>query len=97
MLLTGDIIDAAKALEWGLVNRVVSPEGLVEETGKLARQIAEKPRETVAAGKRAFYRQMDLGVEKAYELASGVISSSFAGEEGRAGMDAFIEKRPPKS
>jgi hypothetical protein len=40
---------------------------------------------------------MDLGVEKAYELASGVISSSFAGEEGRAGMDAFIEKRPPKS
>jgi len=97
MLLTGDVIDAAKALEWGLVNRVVSSENLFEETWKLARQIAEKPRETVAAGKRAFYRQMDLGVEKAYELASGVISSSFAGEEGRAGMDAFIEKRPPKS
>jgi enoyl-CoA hydratase/carnithine racemase len=97
MLLTGDVIDAAKALEWGLVNRVVSSENLFEETWKLARQIAEKPRGTVAAGKRAFYRQMDLGVEKAYELASGVISSSFAGEEGRAGMDAFIEKRPPKS
>ena len=97
MLLTGDVIDAAKALEWGLVNRVVASENLFEETRKLARQIAAKPRETVAAGKRAFYQQMDLGVEKAYELASGVISSSFAGTEGRAGMDAFIEKRPPKS
>jgi enoyl-CoA hydratase/carnithine racemase len=97
MLLTGDVIDARKALEWGLINRVVSSESLFEETSKLARQIAEKPRETVAAGKRAFYQQMDLGVEKAYELASGVISSSFAGAEGRAGMDAFIDKRPPKS
>jgi enoyl-CoA hydratase/carnithine racemase len=94
MLLTGEVIDAAKALDWGLVNRVVSPESLFEETWKLARQIAEKPRETVAAGKRAFYRQMDMGLEKAYELASGVISSSFAGEEGREGMDAFIDKRP---
>ena len=49
----------------------------------------------MAAGKRAFYQQMDLGLAKAYELASGVISASFANEEGRAGMDAFIEKRPP--
>jgi enoyl-CoA hydratase/carnithine racemase len=49
----------------------------------------------VAAGKRAFYQQMDLGLAKAYELASGVIASSFAHEEGKAGMDAFIEKRPP--
>src|ERR1700704_1597899 len=95
MLLTGDIIDAAKALEWGLVNRVVSSENLFDETWKLARQIAEKPRETVAAGKRAFYGQMDMGVEKAYELASSVIAGSFAGDEGREGMNAFIEKRPP--
>ena len=49
----------------------------------------------MAAGKRAFYQQMDLGLEQAYALASGVISASFAHEEGRAGMDAFIEKRPP--
>jgi enoyl-CoA hydratase/carnithine racemase len=97
MLLTGDVIDAAKALEWGLVNRVVPAQALVSEAISLAKRIAEKPRATVAAGKRAFYQQMDMGVEKAYELASGVISSSFAGEEGRAGMDAFIEKRPPKS
>ncbi len=95
MLLTGDVIDARKAQEWGLVNRVVPPESLLLETEKLARQIADKPPATVAAGKRAFYQQMDMGVEKAYELASCVISASFAHDEGRAGMDAFIDKKPP--
>jgi enoyl-CoA hydratase/carnithine racemase len=95
MLLTGDIIDARTAMEWGLVNRVVSPERLEAEAEKLARQIADKPPGTVAAGKRAFYRQMDLGVDKAYELASTVIAQSFAQAEGQAGMDAFIEKRDP--
>jgi len=95
MLVTGEPIDARKALEWGLVNRVVAADQLDLETEKLARQIAAKPPATVAAGKRAFYQQMDLGLDKAYELASGVISASFAHEEGRAGMDAFIEKRPP--
>ena len=97
MLLTGESIDARTALEWGLVNRVVTPEALAAETEKLARVIAEKPPVQTAAGKRAFYQQMDLGVAKAYELASGVISASFAHEEGRAGMDAFLEKKkPPK-
>jgi enoyl-CoA hydratase/carnithine racemase len=95
MLLTGDLVDARKALEWGLVNKVVAPEALEGETLAFARQIAEKPPATVAAGKRAFYQQMDLGIAKAYDLASQVIASSFAHEEGRAGMEAFIEKRPP--
>ena len=96
MLLTGDMIDARKALEWGLVNQVVPAGQLDSAVLDLAKKISEKPPATVAAGKRAFYKQMDLGVEKAYELASGVISASFAGEEGRDGMDAFIEKRPPR-
>jgi enoyl-CoA hydratase/carnithine racemase len=95
MLLTGDIIDARQALEWGLVNRVVPAAGLDSAAFDLARKIAEKPPSTVAAGKRAFYQQMDLGVQKAYDLASQVISASFAHAEGREGMDAFIEKRPP--
>ena len=95
MLLTGEAIDARKAMEWGLVNRVVAAHELEAETLKLARQIAEKPPATVAAGKRAFYAQMDLGVLKAYELASGVISASFAHQEGREGMEAFIDKRDP--
>jgi enoyl-CoA hydratase/carnithine racemase len=95
MLLTGEAIGAQKALEWGLINKVVAPDELDAEVQKLAAMLAAKPPATVAAGKRAFYQQMDLGLAKAYELASGVIAASFAHEEGRAGMDAFIEKRPP--
>src|ERR671931_2597646 len=95
MLLTGEQIDARTALEWGLVNRVVPAAALERETEKLARTIADKPPVQTAAGKRAFYQQLDLGVAKAYELASGVISASFAHDEGRAGMDAFLEKKKP--
>lgn len=96
MLLTGDIIDAPRALQWGLVNRVVPAERLDAEVEQLARLLAAKPPRTVAAGKRAFYEQMDLGLERAYALAAQTISCSFADEEGREGMDAFIEKRKPK-
>ena len=95
LLLTGEPIDAQRALEWGLVNKVVPAGELDQAVEQLAKTIAAKPPATVAAGKRAFYQQMDLGLEQAYALASGVISASFAHEEGRAGMDAFIEKRPP--
>jgi enoyl-CoA hydratase/carnithine racemase len=95
MLLTGDPIDAQRAMEWGLVNRVVAPEKLNEETEALARKIADKPPATVAAGKRGFYQQMDLNLAEAYKLAGQVISSSFAHDEGRAGMEAFIDKKPP--
>jgi len=95
MLLTGDLIDAKRALEWGLVNRVVPAEQLDAEVESLAHRIAEKPPATVAAGKHAFYEQMDLGLERAYELAANVIACSFAHREGREGMDAFIEKRKP--
>jgi enoyl-CoA hydratase/carnithine racemase len=95
MLLTGDLVDARKALDWGLVNQVVKAEDLEAATLELAKKIAEKPPATVAAGKRAFYQQMDLCLEQAYLLASGVIASSFAHAEGREGMDAFIDKRPP--
>jgi enoyl-CoA hydratase/carnithine racemase len=95
MLLTGDVIGPARALELGLINRVVPAADLEAETMKLARQIAEKPPATVAAGKKAFYQQMDMGVDRAYALASRVISASFIHAEGIAGMDAFIDKKPP--
>ena len=97
MLLTGDLVDAQKALQWGLVNQVVPAAELEQATAALAAKIAEKPPVTVATGKRAFYEQMELGAAKAYELASCAISASFAHDEGRQGMDAFLEKRkPPK-
>ena len=95
MLLTGEPIGAQRALEWGLVNRVVPVNALDSEVLSLAKLIASKPPSTVAAGKRAFYRQMDLDLAQAYALAGQVISSDFAHPEGREGMNAFIEKRPP--
>jgi len=95
MLLTGDPISAQQAMQWGLVNRVVPADQLDAATQELAAKLAAKPPATVAAGKRGFYQQMDLSLDQAYELAGKVISASFAHEEGREGMDAFIEKRPP--
>lgn len=95
MLLTGELVDARRALEWGLVNRVVPADQLDDAVLDLAAQIGSKPPGTIAAGKRAFYEQLEMGLERAYELAGHVIASSFAHEEGREGMDAFIEKRPP--
>jgi len=95
MLLTGEPISAQRALEWGLVNRVVAANALDAETLALAKTIAAKPPATVAAGKRGFYPQMDMDLARAYELAGQVISSDFAHPEGREGASAFIEKRDP--
>lgn len=95
MLLTGDPIGAQQAMQWGLVNKVVPAGDLDAATAALAAKLAAKPPATVAAGKRAFYQQMDMDLARAYELAGKTISASFAHAEGREGMDAFIEKRPP--
>lgn len=95
MLLTGELISARRALEWGLVNRVVAADALDSETLSLAKVLASKPPATVAAGKRAFYQQMDMDLPRAYALAGEVIASDFAHPEGREGMSAFIEKRKP--
>ena len=95
MLLTGDPISAQRAMEWGLVNRVVPVSELDAAVDELARKLAAKPPATVAAGKRGFYQQMDMNLEQAYALAGKVISSDFAHPEGREGMNAFIEKRDP--
>jgi len=95
MVLTGETIPAEQALAWGLVNRVVPPADLDAAVDDLARRIAAKPRETVAAGKRVFYQQLDVGLAGAYELAGETIASSFASAEGREGMAAFVEKRAP--
>jgi enoyl-CoA hydratase/carnithine racemase len=95
MLLTGEPISAQRALEWGLVNRVVPVDALDNEVFSLSMLIASKPPATVAAGKQGFYRQMDMDLAQAYAHAGQVISSDFAHPEGKEGMSAFIEKRPP--
>jgi len=95
MLLTGEFIDAAKAREWGLLNRVVAPADLDAEVARLAALIAAKPRGAVASGKHAFYRHLEMGLEAAYALAAETISCNAASDEGREGLDAFLEKRKP--
>lgn len=95
MLLTGDAINAQRAMEWGLVNRVVPAAELDAAVDELAAKLVAKPPATVAAGKRGFYQQMDMNLEQAYALAGKVISSDFAHPEGKEGMNAFIEKRDP--
>jgi enoyl-CoA hydratase/carnithine racemase len=96
MLLTGEPISAARAAEIGLVNRVVPPERLDEEVASLARLLASKSGSALAAGKRLFARQLEMPLRDAYALASGVIAESFVGADGREGVAAFLEKRPPR-
>jgi enoyl-CoA hydratase/carnithine racemase len=96
MLLTGAPISAQRAAEIGLVNRVVPPERLDEEVASLATLLASKSGSALAAGKRLFSRQLEMPLKDAYALASGVIAESFVGPDGKEGVAAFLEKRPPR-
>ena len=95
MLMTGEFIDAATALDWGLVNRVVPLDALRAGTLKLAETLKGKPRATLALGKALFYRQMEAGIEAAYQDASHTITCNFMQPEAQEGMAAFLEKRKP--
>jgi enoyl-CoA hydratase/carnithine racemase len=95
MLLTGRAIDAATAADWGLVNRVVPPAGLASETRKLASQIAEASSFTVALGKQAYYRQIDLDQAGAYAYAKEVMSQNAMADDAQEGISAFLGKRAP--
>lgn len=95
MLLTGEFIDAATALQYGLVNRVVDPEALDDAVAKLAATIAAKSPAAVAIGKGLFYRQLEDGIEAAYAAASEAMTCNMMGEDAGAGIDAFVAKHPP--
>jgi enoyl-CoA hydratase/carnithine racemase len=95
MLLTGDLIDAHRAREIGLVNRVVPDETLTEATIALARQIASKSPLTLAIGKEAFYRQAELGLAAAYAMTSEAMTRNMLAHDAEEGIDAFLEKRAP--
>jgi enoyl-CoA hydratase/carnithine racemase len=96
MLVTGEFIDAREALARGLVNRVVAPEELEAETAKLAASIIAKPRVAVAMGKELFYRQVELGIEAAYQAAGETMAGNMMEEAALEGVQAFIEKRAPR-
>jgi enoyl-CoA hydratase/carnithine racemase len=95
MLLTGELIDAATAAEWGLVNRVVPPEQLQQATRELAEKIATASAQTLAIGKQAFYRQIDLPQPEAYRYTRDVMVHNAQTPDAQEGMTAFLEKRPP--
>ena len=95
MLLTGEPIDAAAALERGLVNRVVSAERLDRTIAQLADSIVEKTPVAVAAGKRAFYEQLDAPLAAAYEIASQAMVCNMQTSDAAEGIDAFAAKRKP--
>ena len=95
MLLTGRMIDAATAAEWGLVNRVVPAGELAAATRELAAQIAGSSSFTVALGKQAFYTQIDLDQPKAYSFAKEVMSMNALAADAQEGIGAFLEKRSP--
>jgi enoyl-CoA hydratase/carnithine racemase len=96
MLVTGEFIDAREAKERGLVNRVVAPETLDAEVNKLVGSILAKPRVAIALGKELFYRQAELGIEAAYDLAGQTMACNMMEDAALEGVQAFIEKRPPR-
>ena len=93
MLLTGKLVDAATAADWGLINRVVPAGQLESETRRLACQIAQSSSFTVALGKQAYYTQIDLDQPKAYAYAKEVMTMNSLAEDAHEGISAFLEKR----
>lgn len=95
MLLTGELIDAQTAADWGLVNRVVPRERLAQETLELAARITRASSHTLAIGKIAFYEQLDRALPEAYEHASAVMAANAVAPDSREGIEAFLRKREP--
>jgi enoyl-CoA hydratase/carnithine racemase len=96
MLLTGEMVDAATAREFGLINRVVPPEYLDQVVGKYAQTIAAKSPTAVRMGKQAFYAQLEMGLADAYAHSSRAIVENMLAHDAREGIDAFIGKRKPE-
>jgi enoyl-CoA hydratase/carnithine racemase len=95
MLVTGEVIDAHTAAQWGLVNRVVPAAELEPETRRLAARIAEASSLVVSLGKSAFYAQIDLDQPKAYACANQVMTMNSQAADAQEGISAFLQKRSP--
>lgn len=96
MLLLGDMISAAEAADYGLVNRVVGHDMVMEEALSMARRIVRKSPVTVAIGKEAFYRQIEQPLAEAYGYAVNVMVKNMMTEDAEEGIGAFIDKRTPE-
>ena len=95
MLVTGEFVDAARARELGLVNRVVPPEALEAETQALAETIAGKLGTAVKIGKQAFYRQAEMPLDQAYDFTGAAMVENMLDRDTNEGIAAFLEKRAP--
>jgi enoyl-CoA hydratase/carnithine racemase len=95
MLLTGEMVDARTAAEWGLVNQVVPGAELPAATRRMAAKVAEASSLVVAIGKQAFYTQIDLDQAKAYAYAKEVMSMNALALDAQEGISAFLGKRSP--
>lgn len=95
MLVTGDFISATEARERGLVNRVVPADQLDAEVEALVASVLAKPRAALAMGKELFYRQQEMGLEAAYQLAAQTMAANMMDACALEGVRAFTEKRKP--
>ena len=93
MLLTGKMVDAATAADWGLINQAVPADQLETETRRLACHIAQASSFTVGLGKQAYYTQIDLDQTKAYAYAKEVMTMNSLAQDAQEGISAFLEKR----
>ena len=96
MLLTGQPISAYDAAEVGLINRVVSPGDLDQSVLEFAKQICDASSYTVTLGKQAFYKQLELGISDAYDMAEKTMVRNLQNQDAKEGISAFLEKRSPK-
>ena len=94
MLLMGEFVEAERARELGLVNRVVPRAGLEEGSMEMARTIADKSPVAVKIGKRAFYEQAEMSLEEAYAYAGRVMAENMMARDTEAGIGAFTRKEP---
>lgn len=96
MLVTGDFIDAEEAKARGLINQVADAAQLDEAVNQLCQRIKSKPQVAISTGKQLFYRQLEMGIEAAYQLAGQTMACNMTDGQTREGISAFVEKRSPR-
>jgi enoyl-CoA hydratase/carnithine racemase len=95
MAMTGDVISAQTALEWGFINSVVDDSELDEAILELLERACRGSRESKAIGKQAYYQQIGMNESDAYAFASAVMAQAVVSDVAQEGIAAFLEKRPP--
>ena len=95
MLLTGDLIDANKARQIGLINDVFSSDQLMQKVLEVAQKISSKSMKTLKIGKKAFYKQREMSLQDAYDFTSTVMVENMLNKESEEGIRAFLDKRKP--